>query len=187
MRIGVYVGSFNPIHNGHLKVVNYLLDNNYLDKVIVVPTIEYWNKVNLVSLDKRLDMLKLAFKDRVSYDVFPKLEYTYQILDEIHENNLSDDIYLIIGADNVKNFYKWKNVKDILKYNILVVNRNDLDVSVDPLYKNKFIFVNNFPFLDVSSTYVRELIKCKRFDELVSLLDENVIKYIIDNVLYLEV
>ena len=50
MKLGLYVGSFNPVHNGHLKVINYLLDNNIVDKVIVLPTPNYWDKQNLLDL-----------------------------------------------------------------------------------------------------------------------------------------
>ena len=52
MKIGVYVGSFNPVHIGHIKIVNYLLDN-YLDKVIIVPTGNYWEKIDIVNIDYR--------------------------------------------------------------------------------------------------------------------------------------
>ena len=50
MKIGVYVGSFNPVHIGHIKIVKYLINNNYFDKVIIIPTGNYWNKQNLTIL-----------------------------------------------------------------------------------------------------------------------------------------
>ena len=61
MKIGVYVGSFNPVHVGHIKIVNHLLVN-YLDKVIIVPTGNYWNKNNLVDINHRISMLKFYEK-----------------------------------------------------------------------------------------------------------------------------
>lgn len=53
MKVGVYVGSFDPVHKGHEKIVDYLLSNNYLDKIIVIPTKDYWDKNDLLSLDIR--------------------------------------------------------------------------------------------------------------------------------------
>lgn len=187
MKTGVYVGSFNPIHKGHEKVVEYLLDNKFLDRILVVPTMEYWDKQNLVSLDKRIDMIRLAFNDRVIVKSYENKEFTYQILDSVHEEFNDDDIYLIIGADNVKDFDKWKNVQDILKYNVIVLNRDNIEVNFDKsLNKDKFLVIKDYPFVHVSSTVIRELIKCKKYYELSMVVSENVIKYIIDNKLYLE-
>ena len=58
MKLGIYVGSFNPVHKGHIKVANYLLKNNYVDKVIMLPTPNYWHKTNLLDVNKRVEMLK---------------------------------------------------------------------------------------------------------------------------------
>ena len=63
MKIGVYVGSFNPVHIGHIHIVNYLIDNNYLDKVIIIPTKGYWDKDNLIDLKHRINMLKYLEND----------------------------------------------------------------------------------------------------------------------------
>ena len=57
MKIGIYVGSFNPPHKGHIKIVNHLI-NNYLDKVIIIPTGNYWDKLDLVSINDRINMIK---------------------------------------------------------------------------------------------------------------------------------
>ena len=58
MKIAVYVGSFNPVHKGHIKVVKKIL-KEYVDKVIIVPTMSYWNKNNLISIKDRINMLKI--------------------------------------------------------------------------------------------------------------------------------
>ena len=59
MRLGIYVGSFNPVHKGHIKVANYLVDNNYLDMILLLPTPNYWDKQDLAPTKDRLNMLKL--------------------------------------------------------------------------------------------------------------------------------
>ena len=63
MKIGVYVGSFDPIHTGHIKVMDYLIENKYLDKIIIMATIDYWNKKTVASVEHRNEMLKLINRD----------------------------------------------------------------------------------------------------------------------------
>lgn len=187
MKIGVYVGSFDPVHKGHESIVNYLLSNNYLDKVIVIPTGNYWDKQNLTDLYHRVSMLKKVFNEKVIIDVsLSKIQYTYQIMKELRKRY--DNLYLIIGADNIVNFDKWKNVKDILKSNVIVLNRNNIDVEkyVNKFReKDKFIILDEYPFIDVSSTRIREMIEIEEYDELRDYLNENVLEYIRENKLYL--
>ena len=57
MKLGIYVGSFNPPHKGHTKVASYLVRNGYVDKVLILPTPNYWNKTDLVDIEKRVDNL----------------------------------------------------------------------------------------------------------------------------------
>jgi len=67
MRVGVYVGSFNPPHNGHESIVNFLISHNYVDKVLVIPTGNYWDKQNIVSLEDRVNMLKYLESNNYFY------------------------------------------------------------------------------------------------------------------------
>ena len=62
MKTGVYVGSFNPPHLGHLHVINFLIDQKYVDKVIVIPTGNYWHKNNIIDIKHRINMLKFYKK-----------------------------------------------------------------------------------------------------------------------------
>ena len=91
MKLGVYIGSFNPPQKGHLKIVNYLI-HNYVDKVIFVPTGNYWNKTNLLDIEKRISMLKIFEDDNIIIDDKNNdIEYTYLLLEKIkklHNNNL---------------------------------------------------------------------------------------------------
>ena len=68
MRLGIYIGSFNPPHIGHKKVIEYLLNNNYVDKILIVPTLNYWDKTDLVDIKDRIKMLKYWENDKVSVD-----------------------------------------------------------------------------------------------------------------------
>lgn len=182
MKIGVYVGSFNPVHLGHKHVVDYLIDNKYVDKIIVVPTRNYWNKIDLISINHRINMLKYYENDRILInDYLNDKKYSYEILDIIKKENSKDDIYLIIGADNMPKFYMWKNVYSILKNNVIVLNRNDIDIRkyIAKVDQERFLVINNFDYLDISSSEIRKNVK-----EYKNYLDENVYNYIIDNNLY---
>ena len=67
MKIGIYVGSFNPPHKGHIKIVNHLI-SKYLDKVIIIPTGNYWDKLDLVNIDHRINMLKFYENEKIIID-----------------------------------------------------------------------------------------------------------------------
>ena len=99
MKVGVYVGSFNPVHKGHIKIVRHLL-KYFLDKVIVVATQNYWDKKNLINLNDRINMLKKYESDKIIIDTdCNNYEYTYMVMSKLKEEY--DDLYLIIGADNI--------------------------------------------------------------------------------------
>ena len=64
MRVGIYVGSFDPVHKGHKMVVDYLLNNDYVDKVLVIPTGAYWDKTGIIPVNYRIDMWNYYKSDR---------------------------------------------------------------------------------------------------------------------------
>lgn len=177
MKIGIFVGSFNPVHVGHIKIIQELLNKKYVDRVYIVPTMPYWNKNDLIDLNDRINMLKIVSNDEIVIDCANnKLEYTYQILDIYHEKYPIYDIKLIIGADNLVNLNKWMNYDKILKYGVIVIGRNKLDIT--PYLKDSII-VTDIPETDISSTEIRnnKFVRDKY-------LDPKVLKYIKDNGLY---
>ncbi len=182
MKLGVYVGSFDPVHVGHIKVMDYLIENKYVDKIIMMATYDYWNKKTKANINARVDMLKLLKKDYLIVDdVNNKYKYTFQILDKLNKVYSEDELYLIISADNIITFKNWMNVNDILKNNkVIVMNRNNIDIKkyVDEfIQKDRFIIIQDYPFIDISSTRLRNKIDKKY-------LEESVYNYIIDNNLY---
>ena len=184
MKIAVYVGSFNPVHKGHIKVVKKIL-KEYVDKVIIVPTMSYWNKNNLISIKDRINMLKLyETKDIVIDNKNNNYEFTYQVLRNIQNEYKNDKIYLVIGDDLLKDFEKWKNVSEILKYNIIVIRRNDIEESIYKKYENyNFIVKNKISSKEISSTIVRNMILNNNKDVL-KYIDLKVYDYIKRNNLY---
>lgn len=184
MKIAVYVGSFNPVHKGHIIVVKKIL-KEYVDKVIIVPTMSYWNKNNLISIKDRINMLKLyETKDIVIDNKNNNYEFTYQVLRNIQNEYKNDKIYLVIGDDLLKDFDKWKNVSEILKYNIIVIRRNDIEESIYKKYENyNFIVKNKISSKEISSTIVRNMILNNNKDVL-KYIDLKVYDYIKRNNLY---
>lgn len=184
MKIAVYVGSFNPVHKGHIKVVKKIL-KEYVDKVIIVPTMSYWNKNNLISIKDRINMLKLyETKDIVIDNKNNNYEFTYQVLRNVQNEYKNDKIYLVIGDDLLKDFDKWKNVSEILKYNIIVIRRNDIEESIYKKYENyNFIVKNKISSKEISSTIVRNMILNNNKDVL-KYIDLKVYDYIKRNNLY---
>ena len=80
MKIGIFVGSFNPVHVGHIKIIQELLNKKYVDRVYIVPTMPYWNKNDLIDLNDRINMLKIVSNDEIVIDCANnKLEYTYNM------------------------------------------------------------------------------------------------------------
>ena len=187
MKTGVYVGSFNPVHKWHIKIVNHLINNGYLDKIIIVPTGNYWDKNDLISIKDRINMLKIFENDSVIINTsLNDLTFTYEIFEAL-TNSIDDDFSLIMGADNIVNFDKWKNFEYLRRFNIVIINRNNVDVS---FYLNKH-GINNYTLVDdleeinVSSTMIRRLINEENHAELKYYVDEEVLEYIKENKLYL--
>jgi nicotinate-nucleotide adenylyltransferase len=183
MKIGVYVGSFNPPHKGHIKIVNHLINNKYVDKILIIPTNNYWNKTNLIDLNHRLNMLKTFENNNIIINnTLNNLEYTYQIINELKKDN--NEYSLIIGSDNIIDFNKWKNYEELLKLEILIINRNNIDTKyyLDKLNKKDKYKIINIKNIDISSTYIRENINNK--NKLKNIIDEQVLEYIKKENLY---
>ena len=184
MKIGVYVGSFNPLHIGHQQVINTLIDKKIVDKVLVIPTSSYWDKKVDISTEHRINMLKLIENESVLVDgTLSEIEYTYQILNILKEKY--NDLYLVIGADNITSFHKWNHVDEILKNHVIVFNRDNIDIKkyLTKFNKDKFIIVNMKP-VDVSSTFIRERIKENDYESLKGIVDTRILDYIKNNNLY---
>ena len=190
MRIGIYVGSFNPVHRGHIEIITHLLENDYLDKLVVIPTGNYWDKTNLIDVKHRIAMLKLYENDKIIVDSeLNYVPYTYLILRELHQKYPDDKLSLVIGGDNIISFDKWKEYKEIIKDNeILVIPRDDVITGkyLDKYGQDKFIIVKDFNKVDISSTKIRKLLGNKRYALCEKYLDKKILDYIKKNNLYLD-
>lgn len=191
MRIGIFGGSFNPPHKLHEKIATYLLENNYVEKVIFVPTGNRYPKEALLESQYRYHMIKEMIKDSKNmevsdYELKNTLTYTYQTLSYFQEKFKNDKIFFITGADNLKEIKTWKNYQYILEhFNLYVLPRKKQNVKeILSHLPNENIFALDFETEDVSSTDVRKAIKEHCEEYLNSVLDENVLEYIRKEGLY---
>lgn len=187
MKRGIYVGTFDPPHLGHLKLVEDLLAQKVVDKIEIVPTLAYWDKVNITPLAKRIEMLELVKKENIIVNKeFNRLKYTYEVMRAFKEKYPRDNLYLIMGADNIVNFSKWQNYEELLNYNLIIVNRNNIDINKYlqnyPNKDNFIIFASMIPH--ISSTMIRQKFKEQKLDDLDQYLDQKVINYINNYKLY---
>ena len=187
MKIGILGGTFNPPHNSHKKLICNLLDNKFVDKVIILTTNNKYEKPDIINLDHRIHMLNLAMDREDIFieneEICKSLNYTIDALNYYKDKYPNDEIFFIMGSDKLKDFKNWRNYDEIIKkFNLIVTNRNDdrADELKCILPTAKIQFVPNVGLL--SSSFVRKEIKNGNSVE--KYLDEKVIEYIDKNNLY---
>ena len=192
MRIGILGGSFNPPHKMHFNMGLDLLEKNYVDKIIYVPTgSKYKYKNNLVQDEHRFKMLELMIKndDRFEVSDFELKDYVVYTCDTLkyfQENYPNDEIYFVCGADNLSYVDEWKNGIYLLSnYKFLVIKRYTDDI--DEILKRFSKYKENIIVTDVnpnslSSTEIRN--KIKNCEGVLDYLDDDVYNYLYENKLY---
>jgi len=164
--IGLYFGSFNPIHIGHLAIANYMVEFTPIDTLwfVVTPHNPHKRKVNLLDGYDRLEMVHMATDGDDRFEVsdiefyLPKPSYTIDTLTYLSERNPSKNFKLLIGSDNLKNFHKWKNFESILDhYGIVVYPRHDFEKSKMIQHPNITI-AEKAPMMEISSSFIRNAI-----------------------------
>ncbi len=164
-KIGLFFGSFNPIHNGHLMLANYIIEYTDLDSIwfVVSPHNPFKDKKSLLKDHHRRDMLELAVKDDPRFEVcdielyMPQPSYTIDTLARLSERHPNTDFFLICGMDNIASFHKWKNYRFILEnYQLLVYPRRSFEGT--ELLQHPSVHVVNAPVIEVSSTFIRNAV-----------------------------
>lgn len=163
--IGLYFGSFNPIHIGHLILANYLAEHSNLDEIwlVVTPQNPFKDKKSLLDNASRLEMVALSLKE---YDKLkpcdiefhlPQPNYTIDTLIHLEEKYPQHSFSLIMGEDNLKSFHKWKNYEVILcRYLIYVYPRLSEGKVLDALQGHEHIVYIKTPIIELSATAIRE-------------------------------
>lgn len=169
-KIGIFGGSFNPIHNGHIYVAETVKKMLNLDKIIFLPTgiAPHKNNKNFASKFHRYNMVKLAVEGKFDISDIEikkdKVCYAVETMYELKNLYVNDDLYYIIGADSLVNFMKWKEPLELFKMlHIVVVDRDETDTeTVAEEYRKKYgakITLCHIDEYNVSSTEIRNLIK----------------------------
>ncbi|GAB4260276.1 MAG: nicotinate (nicotinamide) nucleotide adenylyltransferase [Vicingaceae bacterium] len=195
MHIGLYFGTFNPIHVGHLIIANYMAEYTDLDKVwlVVTPNNPLKEKSTLLADYHRLALCRIAVEDNpklyvsnIEFDL-PKPSYTINTLVYLKEKYPQHQFSLIMGEDNLRTFHKWKNHEAIISENKLYVYPRILTVeeleqqnkqaATDYPYKNhpQVVFCDA-PIMKVSASFIRNAIKDKK--DVRYLLTDAVYKYV---------
>lgn len=192
MKIALYLGSFNPFHNGHLEVVKTALNDFKMDRVIIVPTMQNpWKKEKVLDIDKRIDIICMSMLNEFSYKYTEdddyhflnkdieklvkvscsKIEkeltppyYSYATLHALKNKYCNDEIFVLCGEDTMKDIPNWMNGEAIIQdYDFLVVDR---------------------PAYSISSSSIREMVRTRnKMDAYYS--DENLAKLVSPNVVNL--
>jgi nicotinate-nucleotide adenylyltransferase len=168
MKIGLYFGSFNPVHNGHLIIANYIAHHTLLDQVwlVISPHNPLKQQASLLNEYDRLFLVKLAIegetKLRASDIEFklPKPSYTINTLTYLKEKYPEHEFSIIMGGDSFQNIEKWKNHDILLRdYTIYIYNRPGFAINES---LSKKIEIVNAPLLEISSTTIRKMIADKQ-------------------------
>jgi nicotinate-nucleotide adenylyltransferase len=168
-KIGLFFGSFNPIHNGHLMLANFMLAYTGLKELwfVVSPQNPLKTKAGLLHQNHRLHLVNLAIEDfpkmkssNIEFNL-PQPSYTIHTLAHLKEKYPDYTFSLIIGADNLSGFHKWKNYEEILRnYELLVYPRPGY--IKNPFENHPNVILTEAPVMEVSSTFIRKAIKDKK-------------------------
>lgn len=195
MKIGLFGGTFDPIHLGHLIVMENVLNIMNLDKIIILPSSNPPHKQDKDKTDVKLrvDMVKKAIKNnnRIILSTFEansnEVIYSYQTINYFKEKYPADEFYYVMGEDSFMNIESWKNYKDLLKENLIVFARSSIDSQsslvkkVKETNKENIHLINNLN-INISSTLIRNLLRNGK--SIRYLVTDDVYDFIMENRLY---
>lgn len=196
MRIGIFGGAFNPVHNGHLNIADAFYEDLSLDKLLFIPTAKPPHKsdAGLLSGEDRVNMLRLAVENKpyeISTIEFERKDksYTYDTLIELKKLYPDSDFFLIIGADQFVNFDKWYRYADILGMVTLCTSARENEEEKQLIIKSAKrlgikdrFYMSSRAVIRVSSSEIRD--KIKNGSDVSMLLPKKVFDYISEKGLY---
>ena len=189
MKIGLFFGSFNPIHVGHLIIANFMATQTDLQQVwLVVSPQNPLKPKNTLARDRdRLNMVQAAIGDNpklrasnIEFDL-PKPSYTIDTLTYLAEKYPQHEFALIMGGDNIATLHKWKNYELILRgYDIYVYRRPNIDLGELATHPRVKLF--EAPLMDISATYIRNCLQAGK--SIQYLVTNEVLKYLSEAKIY---
>lgn len=195
-KIGFFGGSFNPVTFAHINLAKEIVDSCNLDKLIFVPMSDFYEKEDLIEFKFRYDMLNLICSKIKKFEVsdienkkHSKL-YAIDIFEIIKKQYKNDDIYYIMGTDNLEKIESWKGYNDLVsKYKYIILERKEnafetiVNSNIDiKKHKENFKIVSNCKYNNISSSLVRD--KIKKNENISELVPEKIETYIRKNNLY---
>jgi len=190
MKIGLYFGTFNPIHVGHLIIANHMADYTELEQVwlVVSPQNPHKTKQSMLDDYHRLALTRVAVENNrslrasnIEFDL-PRPSYTVNTLAQIQEKYPEHDFSLIMGEDNLRTFHKWKNHEEILAnhdiyvYPRLVVQGEPVSESKNDFAQHPRVKMVDAPLMKISASFIRDAIRNKK--DVRYLLTDAVFKYV---------
>ena len=167
LKVGLYFGSFNPIHIGHMAIANYMVEYTSIDQLwfVVSPHNPLKNKSNLLNDYQRLELVNRAIEDdnrfrasNIEFDL-PNPSYTIDTLAYLSDKYPDYQFVILMGSDNLESFHKWKNFKTIVQnYGIIVYPRPGFEQAKVLKHENITI-AKEAPLMEISSSFIRNAIK----------------------------
>ncbi|HXS38074.1 MAG TPA: nicotinate (nicotinamide) nucleotide adenylyltransferase [Flavipsychrobacter sp.] len=188
MHIGLYFGSFNPIHTGHLIVANYVIENTEIDKIwfVISPHNPLKDSHSLLNEYDRLHLVNLAIEDNPKFRAsnvefhLPKPSYTIDTLTYLTEKFPLERFSIIMGSDSFQNIHRWKNYEQLVsQYPFIVYSRPGFEIKERHGADITLLYA---PLLEISSTFIRKLIKDKK--SIKYIVPDPVMEYIQTNKYY---
>ncbi|MDT0557906.1 nicotinate (nicotinamide) nucleotide adenylyltransferase [Ichthyenterobacterium sp. W332] len=185
MKVGLYFGTFNPIHVGHLTIANHLAEYSDIDQVwfVVTPHSPFKTKSSLLDNNQRLEMVFRATKDYTKLrpsDIefgLSQPNYTINTLTYLQEKFPDYEFALIMGEDNLKSFHKWKNYELILEHHHIYVYPRISKGKIETRFKDHpKVTKIEAPIMELSSTFIRKSIKAGK--NIRPMLPEHVWEYV---------
>jgi nicotinate-nucleotide adenylyltransferase len=187
--IGLFFGSFNPVHVGHMIIANFMVSSGKVDEVwmIVSPHNPLKDKASLANDHDRLHLVRLAIGDNIKIKAsnvefsLPKPSFTIDTLTYLSEKHPQYNFHLMMGGDNIASLNKWKNYEKLLSdYKILVYDRPKYELG--ELVSHPNVSVVEAPLLDISASYIRSCIKEGKSVQY--LVPDEVYKYLKDSSMF---
>ena len=182
--VGLYLGTFNPIHNGHVTLAKYFSELPELDQVLVVisPQSPFKIEDTFINDIERLELAKTVFKNFENVKVsdiefkMSKPNFTIDTLKEFKKRHEYNNLILLIGEDNLVGFNKWKDYEEIIEIAEVYVYPRDTDQKIpNEILSNNNIKLVDAPKIKISSSRIRELISSKQSID--SLVPKEVLKF----------
>lgn len=170
MKTGLFFGSFNPVHIGHMVLANYFVEFTDIDQLwfVISPHNPLKKKESLENDQRRLDMVEMAIDGDNRFrtcDVefhMPKPSYTIDTLTYLSEKHPKHEFILLMGSDGLQSFHKWKNHQEIISHYRRYIYPRKTDLPIDFGQQRNVLILEDAPLIEISSSFIRNSIRMKK-------------------------